>query len=55
MEESDHSPHITGLVIISLLLPNNPFLGKTITTFTLTDDHHHNYSQQQQIQQNQTE
>ncbi|KAL3716261.1 hypothetical protein ACJRO7_007944 [Eucalyptus globulus] len=36
--ESDHSPRLTGVVIITLPPPDNPSLGKTITAFTLTDD-----------------
>ncbi|KAJ8752760.1 hypothetical protein K2173_007070 [Erythroxylum novogranatense] len=38
--ESDLSPQIKGVVIITLPPPDNPSLGKTITTFTLTDDGH---------------
>ncbi|KAF8022512.1 hypothetical protein BT93_F0126 [Corymbia citriodora subsp. variegata] len=36
--ESDHSPRLKGVVIITLPPPDNPSLGKTITAFTLSDD-----------------
>ncbi|XP_065860710.1 aspartyl protease APCB1 [Euphorbia lathyris] len=38
--ESDQSPRIKGVVIISLPPEDNPSLGKTITAFTLSDDHY---------------
>ncbi|KAI3407886.1 Peptidase A1 domain-containing protein [Psidium guajava] len=36
--ESDRSPRLKGVVIITLPPPDNPSLGKTITAFTLPDD-----------------
>lgn len=36
-ESSEPSPHLTGIVIITLPPPDNPSLGKTITAFTLSD------------------
>lgn len=38
MEESEESPRLTGVVIITLPPRDNPSLGKTITAFTLTND-----------------
>ncbi|XP_062116972.1 aspartyl protease APCB1 [Humulus lupulus] len=35
--DSDRSPQLTGVVIISLPPPDNPSLGKTITAFTLSE------------------
>lgn len=50
--ESDHSPQLKGVVIISLPPPDNPSLGKTITAFTLSDSapqpHPHRSPQEQQ-------
>ncbi|PON94476.1 Aspartic peptidase [Trema orientale] len=55
--DSDRSPQLKGVVIISLPPPDNPSLGKTITAFTLSDsppyqthqenlnNNHHNHSQ----------
>ncbi|PON36818.1 Aspartic peptidase [Parasponia andersonii] len=55
--DSDRSPQLKGVVIISLPPPDNPSLGKTITAFTLCDsppyqthqenlnNNHHNHSQ----------
>ncbi|XP_021657347.2 aspartyl protease APCB1-like isoform X1 [Hevea brasiliensis] len=45
--DSDNSPRIKGVVIISLPPHDNPSLGKTITAFTLTDDYY-NYPQSHQ-------
>ncbi|KAJ9187297.1 hypothetical protein P3X46_002770 [Hevea brasiliensis] len=49
--DSDYSPQIKGVVIISLPPPDNPSLGKTITAFTLTDDDHYPLSHQTHLQQ----
>lgn len=46
--ESDESPQIKGVVIITLPPPDNPSLGKTITAFTLTNDHPHFHQTHQQ-------
>lgn len=47
--ESDLSPQLKGVVIISLPPPENPSLGKTITAFTFSDSPqpHHQNSQEQ--------
>ncbi|XP_042002149.1 aspartyl protease APCB1-like [Salvia splendens] len=40
-DETDYepSPQLTGIVIITLPPPDNPSFGKTITAFTLSDNH----------------
>ncbi|XP_047938522.1 aspartyl protease APCB1 [Salvia hispanica] len=37
-ETDEPSPHLTGIVIITLPPPDNPSFGKTITAFTLSDN-----------------
>lgn len=49
--DSDESPQLKGVVIITLPPPDNPSLGKTITAFTLTDDSPPSYHTQQQQDQ----
>lgn len=46
--ESDHSPQLKGVVIISLPPPDNPSLGKTITAFTLSDSPQPNHQNPQE-------
>nr|KYP40172.1 Aspartic proteinase Asp1 [Cajanus cajan] len=52
--ESDQSPQIKGVVIISLPPPDNPSLGKTITAFTFSNPSPQPSPQQHQSNQTHT-